>query len=131
MITGEQGARKPASPVREETDGKGPGQGHLAGGRLHAEGGPGKPTGSDPGRAPRSDPTGRFYRTVLNPLLERINSYGCGSSEVSWLRCEDESVAVSGAVDAFVLAAEVEAPVVLEVAAGDQGAEFQDGLGAF
>ena len=74
---------------------------------------------------------GRFYRTVLNPLLERINSYGCGSSEVSWLRCEDESVAVSGAVDAFVLAAEVEAPVVLEVAAGDQGAEFQDGLGAF
>jgi len=36
MITGEQGARKPASPVREETDGKGPGQGHLAGGRLHA-----------------------------------------------------------------------------------------------
>jgi hypothetical protein len=24
MITGEQGARKPASPVREETDGKGP-----------------------------------------------------------------------------------------------------------
>ena len=56
---------------------------------------------------------------------------GCGSSEVSWLRCEDESVAVSGAVDAFVLAAEVEAPVVLEVAAGDQGAEFQDGLGAF
>ena len=58
-------------------------------------------------------------------------SNGCGSSEVSWLRCEDESVAVSGAVDAFVLAAEVEAPVVLEVAAGDQGAEFQDGLGAF
>src|SRR5436305_12025778 len=25
-----------ASPVREETDGKGPGQGHLAGGRLHS-----------------------------------------------------------------------------------------------
>jgi len=36
MTTGEQGARKPASPVREETDGKGPGQGHLAGGRLHS-----------------------------------------------------------------------------------------------
>ena len=36
MITGEQGARKPASPVREETDGKGPSQGHLAGGRLHS-----------------------------------------------------------------------------------------------
>ena len=57
MITGEQGARKPASPVREETDGKGPSQGHLAGGRLHAAGGPGKPTRSNPGRAPRSDPT--------------------------------------------------------------------------
>jgi hypothetical protein len=38
MITGEQGARKPASPVREETDGKRPGQGHLAGGRLHSAG---------------------------------------------------------------------------------------------
>jgi len=37
--------------------GKGPGQGHLAGGRLHAAGGPGKPAGSNPGRAPRSDPT--------------------------------------------------------------------------
>ena len=34
-------------------------------------------------------------------------------------------------MDAFVLAAEVEAPVVLEVAGGDDGAEFQDGLGAF
>ena len=39
MITGEQGAGKLASPVREETDGKGPGQGHLVGGRLHSEGG--------------------------------------------------------------------------------------------
>src|SRR5260221_3671906 len=39
MITGEQGAGKLASPVREETDGKGPGQGHLAGGPLHSEGG--------------------------------------------------------------------------------------------
>jgi len=38
MITGEQGAGKLASPVREETDGKGPGQGHLAGGRLHSVG---------------------------------------------------------------------------------------------
>src|SRR5712691_3661802 len=56
---------------------------------------------------------------------------GCGSFEVSWLRCEDESVAVSGVVNAFVLAAEVEAPVGVEVAAGEQGAEFQDGLGAF
>jgi len=40
-----------------------------------AAGGPGKPAGSNPGRAPWSDPTGKFYRTVLNPLLERINSY--------------------------------------------------------
>jgi hypothetical protein len=39
MITGEQGAGKLACPVREETDGKGPGQGHLAGGRLHSMGG--------------------------------------------------------------------------------------------
>jgi transposase len=57
MTTGEQGARKPASPVREETDGKGPGQGHLAGGRLHSAGGPGKPTRRNPGRASRPDPT--------------------------------------------------------------------------
>ena len=57
MITGEQGARKPASPVREETDGKGPGQGHLVGGRLHAAGGPEKRTGSNLGTALRSDPT--------------------------------------------------------------------------
>ena len=56
---------------------------------------------------------------------------GCGSFEVSWLRCEDEAVAVSGVVDAFVLAAQVEAPVGVEVAAGDEGAELQDGLGAF
>ena len=40
-----------------------------------AAGGPGKPTGSDPGRAPRSDPTGRYYRTALNGLLQRINTY--------------------------------------------------------
>ena len=59
------------------------------------------------------------------------NGDGCGSFEVSWLRCQDEAVAVSGVVDAFVLAAQVEAPVGVEVAAGDQGAEFQDGLGAF
>ena len=36
MTTGEQGAGKLASPVREETDGKGPGQGHPAGGPLHS-----------------------------------------------------------------------------------------------
>ena len=40
-----------------------------------AAGGPGKPTGSNPGRAPRSDPTGRYYRTALNRLLKRINTY--------------------------------------------------------
>ena len=40
-----------------------------------AAGGPGKPTGSNPRRAPRSDPTGRFYRTMLYTLLKRINTY--------------------------------------------------------
>ena len=30
---------------------------------------------------------------------------------MSWLCCEDEAVAVSGVVDAFVLSAEVEAPL--------------------
>jgi hypothetical protein len=40
-----------------------------------AAGGPGKPTGSNPGRAPRSDPTGRYYRTALDRLLRRINAY--------------------------------------------------------
>ena len=40
-----------------------------------AAGGPGKPTGSDPGRAPRSDPTGTFRRSELYPLLRRINTY--------------------------------------------------------
>lgn len=38
-----------------------------------AAGGPGKPTGSNPGRAPRSDPTGRFRHSELHPLLSRIN----------------------------------------------------------
>jgi hypothetical protein len=46
-----------------------------------AAGGPGKPTGSDPGRAPRSDPTGAFCRSALYPLLRRINSY-----LMRWLR---------------------------------------------
>ena len=40
-----------------------------------AAGGPGKPTGSDPGRAPRSDPTGRFYKSMSYPLLRRINEH--------------------------------------------------------
>jgi hypothetical protein len=40
-----------------------------------AAGGPGKPTGSNPGRAPRSDPTGRYNRQEMYPLLARINHY--------------------------------------------------------
>jgi hypothetical protein len=40
-----------------------------------AAGGPGKPTGSDPGRAPPSDPTGAFYHSALCSLLQRINAY--------------------------------------------------------
>ena len=46
-----------------------------------AAGGPGKPTGSNPGRAPWSDPTGAFYRSALLPLLRRINAY-----LMRWLR---------------------------------------------
>jgi hypothetical protein len=46
-----------------------------------AAGGPGKPTGSNPGRAPWSDPTGAFYRSALYPVLKRINSY-----LVRWIR---------------------------------------------
>src|SRR5690349_229267 len=46
-----------------------------------AAGGPGKPTGSNPGRAPWSDPTGAFYRSALYPLLTRINAY-----LLRWLR---------------------------------------------
>src|SRR5450759_3449422 len=75
--------------------------------------------------------------TLLIPIFEAISTcvasfgIGCSSSEVSWLCCEDESVAVFRVVDAFVFPAEVEAPVGVEVAVGDQGAEFEDGLGAF
>ena len=50
---------------------------------------------------------------------------------MSWLRCKGVAVAVFRVVDAFVLAADVEAPVCVEVAGGCEGAEFQDGLGAF
>ena len=46
-----------------------------------AAGGPGKPTRSNPGRAPRSDPTGAFYPSALYPLLTRINAY-----LLRWLR---------------------------------------------
>ena len=51
-----------------------------------------------------------------------VKIIGCGSFEVSWLRCEDESVAVSGVVDAFVLAAEVEAPLCSHTDYADQSA---------
>src|SRR5260370_19180915 len=54
---------------------------------------------------------------------------GCGSSGVSWLCCEGEVFAVDDSVDAFLLLAQVEAPVVVEVAGGDEGAEPEDGLG--
>ena len=37
-----------------------------------AAGGPGKPTGSNPGTAPRSDPTGHFYRSRLLFFLRRL-----------------------------------------------------------
>jgi hypothetical protein len=59
------------------------------------------------------------------------NWFGCGSFGVSWLRCEGEAVAVFRVVNAFVLAAEVKAPVGFEVSVGDDGAELEDGLGAF
>jgi Bacterial PH domain len=52
-------------------------------------------------------------------------SEGCGSFEVSWLRCEDVGLAVFGVVDAFVLAAEVVAPVVLEVAVAIRARSFR------
>src|SRR5260370_29916080 len=59
------------------------------------------------------------------------NSDGCGSFEVSWLRCEDVGFAVFRVVDAFVFSAEVVAPVGVEVAAGGEGTELEDGLGSF
>jgi hypothetical protein len=68
----------------------------------------------------------------VSPIYFVLVLYGgyC-SSEVSWLCCEDWSVAVFPAVDAFVFPAQVEALVSVEVADGDQGAELEDGLGAF
>jgi hypothetical protein len=69
--------------------------------------------------------------SVFSSLRSKGIPVGCGSCEVSWLRCEDKALAVSGVVDAFVLAAEVEAPVGAEVAGGDDGAQFQDSLGTF
>ena len=40
-----------------------------------AAGGPGKPTRSNPGRAPRSDPTGAFYRSELYSLARHIDEH--------------------------------------------------------
>ncbi|MDQ2877395.1 MAG: hypothetical protein M3Y33_22340, partial [Actinomycetota bacterium] len=40
-----------------------------------AAGGPGKPTGSNPGGAPRSDPTGAFYRSELYAIAARIDEH--------------------------------------------------------
>ena len=69
----------------------------------------------------------------IDPQILHVgaNGEGCGSIEVSWLRCEDVAVAVFRVVNAFVLAAQVEAPVGFEVSAGDEGAEPEDGLGSF
>jgi hypothetical protein len=61
--------------------------------------------------------------------MERAYGDGCGSFEVSCLRCEDVTVAEFRVVHAFVLAAEMVAPVGVEVAAEGQGAELEDGLG--
>ena len=43
--------------------------------------GRGNPPGAIPAGAPRSDPTGAFYRSALYPLLTRINAY-----LLRWLR---------------------------------------------
>jgi hypothetical protein len=43
--------------------------------------GRGNPPGAIPAGAPRSDPTGAFYRSALYPLLTRINAY-----LMRWLR---------------------------------------------
>jgi hypothetical protein len=53
-VSGNRQARFGKRPTEKE-----PTQGHLAGGPLHAKGGPGKPTRREPGRAPWSDPANR------------------------------------------------------------------------
>jgi hypothetical protein len=45
-----------------------------------------------------------------------------GHFKVSWLGCENAGFAVSGVMDAFLFAAQVVAPVGVEVAAGGEGA---------
>jgi hypothetical protein len=42
-----------------------------------------------------------------------------------------EAVAVTGVVEAFVFFAQVAAPLVVEVAVGNDRAELEDGLGSF
>src|SRR6266704_3243000 len=71
----------------------------------------------------------------VNEIRERGRAatfaFGCGSCEVSWLRCEDVGFAAFRVVDALVFSAEVVAPVGVEVAAGGEGTELEDGLGSF
>ena len=101
------------------------------------------------GRAPhadRSTPSSPKRRPTCTHSCSRLGTWlliwavssctrrfrvGCGSFEVSWLRCGGEVFAVNGSVDALMFLAQVEAPARVEVAAGDDGAELQDGLGAF
>jgi Type II intron maturase len=67
---------KRARPVRRGAVGKGPGQGHLAGGRLHSARGPGKRTGSNPGTAPRAysaNPVGLTGRHDFSGLARPLN----------------------------------------------------------
>jgi hypothetical protein len=52
--------------------------------RCYAAGGPGKPTGSNPGRAPRSDPTGCPY-DLLAAFLGRAASQGARDDDASLL----------------------------------------------
>ncbi|MFI0772822.1 hypothetical protein ACH4TQ_49530 [Streptomyces sp. NPDC021218] len=53
-----------------------------------AASGTGKRAGGNTGTAPCADSTGRFYRSALYPLLERINSY-----LVRWIRKKYERFA--------------------------------------
>ena len=68
--------------------------------------------------------TGAFVITagiIIAPVLAKHSSaetlgyriaFGCGSFEVSWLRCEDAVFAVYDSVDVLMLLAQVEVPVV-------------------
>jgi hypothetical protein len=78
MITGEQGAGKLASPVREETDGKGPGQGHLAGGPLHSARGLEKRASGNAGIALQADSARRWAAGC--PLTQAARGTGPGQA---------------------------------------------------